>query len=719
MMKKLFLSFMMLAACAIGMSADELTVADGTNSSSNVPFYGSWVDSPGTTCQVMYHADSLVSIPEGAEITGIKFYLNSAGIKFSGATFQLSMGEVEEDAWPSIGAAPFTGLTVVSTDVPNPELDATEIEFVFDSPYVYQGGNLVFETLVLTKGTYSSTTFMGTNTSAASGYTSYYRGSIQRFIPKTTFVYDASEQPYKATISPKSLNFGKQSPDSETELTVTLSNKGTNAFTPAISGLEAPFSTTYQPAELASGSSVEIPVKFAPTAEGDYSGNLLIDCGQAGNFTVPMTGISTVAKDLTVCDGTLTSGDYPYKSSYTDQEGTLSQMIYNGGLLAEAKDKLITAIKFYATSNISDKGATLQVSVTESDIEAYEREGTSGAPDNLLTEDDLTVVSTTSLPNGVKEWEIVFDEPFEYKGGNLVIQTLVTVAGGYEYIYFNGVNTDATVSYNQYGSWSKTMSNFLPKMTVTYKDAATDPEVEPVDIMGEVLDQDHEYLEGVTVTLTEVTAGGEETYTTTTDEEGMYFFMEFEPVEGATYNLTFEKEGYVTETREDIDLEEVLTVIMTKEGPETVMLWGYVRDTADQPIAGVSATLTVAVENAQGAPMLAPANPATYTATTDADGIFVMEDIELVEGATYVVKLTKDGYLDYTSDDLALDDDSEFSFTMQPDTSVGIMGINADNVASVRYYNAKGQSSDKPFDGVNMVVIEHKNGTKTTIKMVK
>ena len=84
-------------------------------------------------------------------------------------------------------------------------------------------------------------------------------------MPKTTFTYvPAPLEDYAAWVNVEALNFGKTQIDTEKVMNVTLKNKGANTFTPAIT-LEAPFSTTYEAAELASKESVEIPVKFAPT----------------------------------------------------------------------------------------------------------------------------------------------------------------------------------------------------------------------------------------------------------------------------------------------------------------------------------------------------------------------------------------------------------------------------------------------------------------------
>lgn len=49
----------------------------------------------------------------------------------------------------------------------------------------------------------------------------------------------------------------------------------------------------------------------------------------------------------------------------------------------------------------------------------------------------------------------------------------------------------------------------------------------------------------------------------------------------------------------------------------------------------------------------------------------------------------------------------------------GVSDIQAKAVAGVRYYNLSGQSSDKPFDGINIVVTTHTDGTTTATKVIK
>ncbi|MBQ3960330.1 MAG: hypothetical protein II683_00895, partial [Muribaculaceae bacterium] len=51
--------------------------------------------------------------------------------------------------------------------------------------------------------------------------------------------------------------------------------------------------------------------------------------------------------------------------------------------------------------------------------------------------------------------------------------------------------------------------------------------------------------------------------------------------------------------------------------------------------------------------------------------------------------------------------------------TVGVNDINAKAVAGVKYYNLAGVESNKPFDGVNIMVTTYTDGTKAAAKVVK
>ena len=228
---------------------------------------------------------------------------------------------------------------------------------------------------------------------------------------------------------------------------------------------------------------------------------------------------------------------------------------------------------------------------------------------------DLTTVSTITLENGQEGLQFDFDQPYTYEGGNLAVQTLVAVKGAWARTYFYGVNQETNTSYAQ---WAETggynqMIQFLPKMTIIYTKEQT-PVVETITVTGTVKDVEDKPLEGVEVVLT--VNEGRTSYTATTDAEGAYT-MEVTPVEGATYDMTFSKDGYKTQTLENVDLENVPVVVMEGEG-----------------------------------------NP----------------------------------------------------------TAISVINVNA---ASVKYIDAMGRVSDRPFKGVNIVVTRNADGTTTTTKVVK
>lgn len=595
-MKK-FLLLVAAIACTMGMAAQEtLTVFDGTDTNSRVPLDSYWWDasSPFYT-QVIFPAEALEEM-EGATITGIKFYLNADGVKFSGGKFDLQMGTTTETTFTNAIAE---GLTDVLTGQTAPETGLTEVEFTFATPFVYTGGNLVYSCHFLEKGTYSSSFFYGVNQTTN---TAWARNDVAKFIPKTTFTYTPAQlNEYDAKVTPQSLDFGKLNPGQSTVLNVTVKNKGLNAFTPAVT-TAAPFSAQYDGAALASGESVEIPVTYAPTELGDFAGELSINCGEAGTYTVALTGQCTDVVELVVCDGTATSAYTPFYGSYYDSENTKTQMIYPAEMLANIKDAEIIGVQFESKFAFSFTDGQLQLSLGETETSEFTK--TDNAVDNPVT--GLTEMATI-VPGASKILEFTFANPYKYEGGNLAVQTLVTETGSYSSTTFYGVATENYASYYEYTWNNATTSNaiqFLPKMTILYRISQAEPQT--VTVTGVVTDTDQQPLEGVNVMLTvtpEVegaprTAAEPQTYTATTDATGAYT-IEMTPVEGATIDMTFAKDGYKTVTLNDVDVEDEVNVTMEADdltGIETIEAAGngkvtYVNamgQTSDRPFQGVN-----------------------------------------------------------------------------------------------------------------------------------
>ncbi len=173
-------------------AAEELTVSDGTATDSYVPVYGLYADAY-LKCNIVYPAEMLADM-EGGVISSMKFYItSSAAAAWDPAHFVVYMMEV-----PGTTVSAFTepeNATVVYEGSLNGT--GTEMVVTFDTPFEYNGGNLLVGVNNTVIGTYKSATFCGTVVDGASvqGYSYNSLSAItptqHNFIPKTTFAYEA------------------------------------------------------------------------------------------------------------------------------------------------------------------------------------------------------------------------------------------------------------------------------------------------------------------------------------------------------------------------------------------------------------------------------------------------------------------------------------------------------------------------------------------------
>ena len=84
-------------------------------------------------------------------------------------------------------------------------------------------------------------------------------------------------------------------------------------------------------------------------------------------------------------------------------------------------------------------------------------------------------------------------------------------------------------------------------------------ELVKVTVTGIVTDNKNVPLEGVAVALN-VNATAKDAITDITDAEGKYS-MEVVPAEGATYSMTFAKDGYVTKTLDDVNINQPIETV--------------------------------------------------------------------------------------------------------------------------------------------------------------
>lgn len=277
-------------------STNVLTICDGTDTNNCVPFYFYYLDTQGTTGQVVYPASMLESMV-GKQITGITFYNQGYPNSWSIEQMGVSMAIVdyanlpEEVEGASYIVADFTQ-TFCGAKNSEATDEAQELAFDFTTPFTYTGGNLVVELKAETAGSsYPQVSFVGQETevhTAVYGYNSsrYY----QKFLPKATFKFEEL-QAYKASVSEEALSFGSIFTGENKELTFSISNTGTNALTATFTGIEnSSFSVATTTLDIASGNTITVPVTFNPTTAGTQTATLNINLGEAGNFNIVLTG---------------------------------------------------------------------------------------------------------------------------------------------------------------------------------------------------------------------------------------------------------------------------------------------------------------------------------------------------------------------------------------------------------------------------------------------
>ena len=171
----------------------EAVVCDGTDENAIVPFHGYYTDTDGVYGQMIYPADMLQAL-NGKYISALKFY-SSTGIQFSGCTFNVTIGNIAQSEFSGTSRVAVTG--GVSATV-TPAKNDTEIEITFSEPLKYEGGNLIVDTYVATKTSYSNsdpsngaTKYYGMNQTATTAINSkggsYGTAGSANFLPKVTF----------------------------------------------------------------------------------------------------------------------------------------------------------------------------------------------------------------------------------------------------------------------------------------------------------------------------------------------------------------------------------------------------------------------------------------------------------------------------------------------------------------------------------------------------
>ena len=190
--KALHLFMLMLLIVPLAVSAQQtLTIyQDGTRTSNEVPVYGIF-SIMYLKCEYVIPADQLTTMEDGI-ISKMTFYLSSpASGGWGNANFQVFLRQVD---YTSISS--YYGPSD-ATIVYEGSLDGTQstMDVVFNTPYTYNGGNLLVGFYNTANGSSNNATFSGEYVSGAcvSGYNYSNLGNVsasqKNFIPTTTFTF--------------------------------------------------------------------------------------------------------------------------------------------------------------------------------------------------------------------------------------------------------------------------------------------------------------------------------------------------------------------------------------------------------------------------------------------------------------------------------------------------------------------------------------------------
>ena len=202
------------------------------------------------------------------------------------------------------------------------------------------------------------------------------------------------------------------------------------------------------------------------------------------------------ANVLSVCQDTWYSGVYPVYGLWYDTPGQ-SQTIYPADMLTEMEGGQITEMTFLTLSTIGENeygdfsDYTIKFSEGELQLALKEVDQLGFTEEVAIT--GAEVVATTVPEYGAQLLTFVLDEPFQYNGGNLLVEVTITTPGGYGTTYFLGAAmVDANdndiytpsyyVNYGYSGDlYSSGLSSFLPAIDFTYEEGGEEPPVDPED----------------------------------------------------------------------------------------------------------------------------------------------------------------------------------------------------------------------------------------------
>ena len=209
-------------------------------------------------------------------------------------------------------------------------------------------------------------------------------------------------------------------------------------------------------------------------------------------FAVAVMAFAAQANVLSVyADGEWYSGSIPVYGLWYDTPGT-TQMIYPAEELTEMAGGQINEISFMTLAVVGDDYASYTVNFHDGEIQLALKEVDALGFEEEVFISGAQVVATMVPVSGEQLLTFVLDEPFQYNGGNLLMDVNINTPGGYGTTYFLGTAMvdeyendlyypSYFVNYGYSGDvYNSGLTSFLPAVEFIYEEGQVGP-IEPTE----------------------------------------------------------------------------------------------------------------------------------------------------------------------------------------------------------------------------------------------
>ena len=439
----------------------------GTND--YIPIYALYADAPQHS-QMIYPAEVLATIGEGATISKLVFYTNawtsSSGYTIDDiGTWTVRLGETTASTLANFDET--TTLTEVFSDVLVSNDAHTTITIDFTTNYTYNGGNLLIDITHEAVSPYISIRFLGKSDAISASFYQYESswgtsGGVQNFLPRVTITHEGGTvNPCQApTLAEAVLTQGNgrvatlnwtENGESDSWVLQVATN---NTFTEGLSTYEVSGTPTKNLQSL--------------TAEQTYYARVKPSCDTEGNkWSNTVSFTPTAAITATIYQNATDHCDYvPVYGYYADNKQQ-SEFIIPASQLSDLADGTIKAMTFYAGYNFNST-ASFQVYLKEVEDETISQStfyGTEGA--TTVYTGKVSISSTNGMT-------ITFTNNYAYNGGNLLVGFYLPSGGNCSSSgdYFIGKTVNGASHSSTFGN-DPTQRNFIPTTTFLYLPSPT------------------------------------------------------------------------------------------------------------------------------------------------------------------------------------------------------------------------------------------------------